>query len=167
MTENYNGILVHDHESTFYNYGSEHQECLAHILRYLKDGMEMEQEKTWHKSMRELLREMIHYRNENESDMDPETVTDFENRYIKVLETAREEYEYVPPSKYCKDGYKLYLRMRKHSKEHLLFLHNVNVPSTNNIAERFLRGYKRKQWQVMSFRCFDTITLAEQPTRYY
>ncbi len=158
VTEYYNGILVHDHESTFYNYGSEHQECLAHILRYLKDGMEMEPEKTWHRSMRELLREMIHYRNEHESDMDSEVVADFETRYMKVLETARDEYEYVPPSKYYKDGYNLYLRMRKHSKEHLLFLHNVNVPSTNNIAERFLRGYKRKQGQVMSFRCFDTIT---------
>ena len=33
--ENYQGILVHDHELTFYNYGSDHQECLAHVLRYL------------------------------------------------------------------------------------------------------------------------------------
>ena len=38
--ENYQGILVHDHELTFYNYGSDHQECLAHVLRYLKDSMQ-------------------------------------------------------------------------------------------------------------------------------
>lgn len=30
VTEEYQGILVHDHESTFYKYGSNHQECLAH-----------------------------------------------------------------------------------------------------------------------------------------
>lgn len=36
VTEDYQGILVHDHESTFYSYGSAHQECCAHVLRYLK-----------------------------------------------------------------------------------------------------------------------------------
>ena len=44
--ETYQGILVHDHESTFYKYGSDHQECLAHILRYLKDSMENEKSLT-------------------------------------------------------------------------------------------------------------------------
>ncbi len=39
VVEEYQGILVHDHESTFYKYGTDHQECLAHILRYLKDSM--------------------------------------------------------------------------------------------------------------------------------
>ena len=33
VTEDYQGILVHDHESTFYQYQTGHQECLAHILR--------------------------------------------------------------------------------------------------------------------------------------
>ncbi len=30
------GTVVQDHESTFYQYGSDHQECLVHVLRYLK-----------------------------------------------------------------------------------------------------------------------------------
>ena len=34
----------------------------------------------------------------------------------------------------------------------LLFLHNKNVPATNNEAERLLRKYKRKQAQAVSFR---------------
>ena len=29
VTEDFQGILVHDHEITFYNYGNAHQECLA------------------------------------------------------------------------------------------------------------------------------------------
>lgn len=41
--ENYQGILVHDRELTFYNYGSDHQECLAHVLRYLKTACKMRQ----------------------------------------------------------------------------------------------------------------------------
>ena len=49
VVEDYQGILVHDHESTFYNYGTDHQECLAHVLRYLKDSMDNEKERTGHK----------------------------------------------------------------------------------------------------------------------
>lgn len=38
--EDYNGIIVQDHEKTFYKYGSAHQECLAHVERYLKDSLQ-------------------------------------------------------------------------------------------------------------------------------
>lgn len=55
VTEDYQGILVHDHEKTFYSYGTEHQECLAHILRYLKDSINNESERTWNKEMRSLV----------------------------------------------------------------------------------------------------------------
>lgn len=36
VVQDYEGILLQDHESTFYQYGSDHQECLVHVLRYLK-----------------------------------------------------------------------------------------------------------------------------------
>ena len=51
VTENYQGILVHDHDITFYNYGADHQECLAHMLRYLKDSMDNEPNRAWNKDM--------------------------------------------------------------------------------------------------------------------
>ncbi len=44
--EDYLGIPVHDHEKTFYNYGAEHQECLAHVLRYLKESIADEGDRT-------------------------------------------------------------------------------------------------------------------------
>ena len=40
---------------------------------------------------------------------------------------------------------------------HLLFLHDIRVPATNNEAERLLRNYKRKQAQVVTFRSFESI----------
>ncbi len=46
VVEDYQGTLVHDHESTFFNYGSDHQECLAHVLRYLKDSISNESDRT-------------------------------------------------------------------------------------------------------------------------
>lgn len=150
----YQGILVHDHERTFYNYGSAHQECLAHVMRYLKDSIDNETERTWSREMRLLVQEMIHDRNnlppENKSN--PEKISEYETRYKEILETARNEYEYIPASEYYKDGYNLYLRMEKYMPNHLLFLHDRRVPTTNNEAERLLRSYKRKQVQAVSFR---------------
>lgn len=158
-TEDYQGILVHDHERTFFRYGTDHQECLAHVLRYLKDSVDNESERTWNIKMHSLIREMIHYRNElpPERECAPKKISEFEGRYDMILQKATEEYEYIPPSTYYRDGYNLYLRMKKYKANHLLFLHNRKVPTTNNEAERLLRSYKRKQAQAMSFRSQESI----------
>ena len=157
--EDFFGILVHDHDKTFYHYGTDHQECLAHILRYLLDSIENEAERSWSREMRSLIQEMIHYRNSLKSGepCDSGVVEDYEKRYSEILKKAKDEYEYIPASDYYKDGYNLYLRMEKYRKNHLLFLHDMRVPPTNNEAERLLRIYKRKQRQAMSFRSFDSI----------
>ncbi len=157
--EDYQGILVHDHEKTFYNYGADHQECLAHVLRYLKDSIDNETDRTWNKEMRSLIQEMIHYRNSLPEEAAPDTkkVNGFEERYRAILRKAKEEYEYIPASEYYKDGYNLYLRMEEYMSNHLLFLHDHRVPATNNESERLLRRYKRKQQQAVSFRGFESI----------
>lgn len=159
VAEDYQGILVHDHEKTFYSYGTGHQECLAHILRYLKDSIDNESERTWNKEMRSLVREMIHYRNSvpDETEPDAEKISEFEDRYRQILQKAKEEYEYIPPNEYYKDGYNLYRRMEEYMSSHLLFLHDHRIPATNNEAKRLLRNYKRKQQQVVSFRSQESI----------
>ena len=141
VVEDYQGTLVHDHDVTFYKYGTGHQECLAHVLRYLKDSMDNEKDRTWNRQMHSLIQEMIHYRNglSESEEPDPQTVSGFEERYKTILSIAGDEYDYEPPGKYYRDGYNLYKRMKKYKKDHLLFLHNKNVPATNNEAERLLR----------------------------
>ena len=157
--EDYQGILIHDHDRTIYNYGTAHQECLAHILRYLKDSIDNEPDRTWNSQMRTLIQEMIHYRNSRERDVKPdaEKIRCFEERYCEILQKARDEYEYIPASDYYKDGYNLYRRMEEYKSSHLLFLTDYRVPTTNNEAERLLRRYKRKQQQAVSFRGFESI----------
>lgn len=152
--ELYSGILVHDHDKTFYKYGGDHQECLEHVLRYLLDSIQNEPERSWNKQMRPLIQEMIHYRNSLPPDSPPneENIIAFERRYDEILDLAQSEYEDIPPSEYFPDGYNLFLRLREYRHNHLLFLHDMNVPATNNLSERLLRGYKRKQKQVMTFR---------------
>ena len=144
---------------TFYNYGTDHQECLAHVLRYLKGSMDNEPDRTWNKDMHSLVQEMIHFRNglQLSEEPDPCKVSEFEERYRKILETARKEYENVPANDYYRDGYNLFLRIEKYMQNHLLFLHDLRVPATNNEAERLLRNYKRKQAQAVTFRSFESI----------
>ena len=160
--EDYQNTMVHDHDMTFHNYGGKHQECNQHPERYLKGVMENEPGLQWSAQMRDLIREMIHFRNSlNPEDgrdpdkIDPAGVAAFEARYDDTIALARKEYEDVPPSKYNKDGFNLYRRMEKYKDSHLLFLHDRRVPPTNNLAERLLRAIKRKSAQVMTFRSFE------------
>ena len=157
--EDYQGILVHDHDTAFYKYGNNHQECLVHVLRYLKNSMENEPSLKWNKKMRELIQKMIHYRNSLISDelLEESMVIKFEKEYLETLAIAKDEYEYEPPSNYYKEGYNLYKRLEKFKSNHLLFLHNLSVPTNNNLSERLARAFKRKQRQVMTFRSFDSM----------
>ena len=109
--------------------------------------------------MRALLKEMIHYRNglPRGEECSKEIINEFEARYLEIINTAKKEYEDEPPGDYYKEGFNLYKRMDKYSENHLLFLHDSRVPTTNNEAERDLRSYKRKQKQAMSFRSFESI----------
>jgi hypothetical protein len=158
--ERYVGILIHDHDITFYSYGGSHQECLAHILRYLKDSIANEPKLEWNKMMHSLLREMIHYfKGRGRGDAkSAEKVKDLEKRYTEILEIAKKEYEYVPPNDYYRDGYNLYKRLDEFSESCLLFLHNAAAVPDNNLSERLLRKIKRKLRQIISWRSFENLS---------
>lgn len=53
---------------------------------------------------------MIHYRNglSESEEPDPQTVSEFEERYKTILSIAGDEYDYEPHGKYYRDGYNLY-----------------------------------------------------------
>jgi hypothetical protein len=159
--ERYVGILIHDHDITFYGYGESHQECLAHVLRYLKDSIANEPELEWNKAMHSLLREMIHYWKGLQKGAEPDAAKaeNLEKRYREIIEVARKEYEYEPPGDYYRDGYNLYRRLDEFSESHLRFLHNANVTPDNNLSERLLRNIKRKLRQVISWRSFESLSL--------
>lgn len=157
--ENYVGIVVHDHDTTFYSYGTKHQECMQHNIRYSKGSIENEKSLEWNVKMLDLIRRMTHYKN-NLCGNDPETVAALEKEYDEILDIAQKEYEYEPPSDYYREGYNLFLRLRKYKESELLFLHDRRVPANNSICERLARVYKRKQKQAIVFRSdagFETV----------
>ena len=156
--EDYQFILVHDHDKTYYNYGSDHQECLAHVLRYLKDSMENEPHLTWNKEMREFLQTMIHEVKESNREIAEDKITEYERRYDEFIKIAEAEYKNHPPTKYYREGYNLFKRMKEYQDNHLLFLHNPEVGYTNNLSERLLRIFKRKMKQAVAFRSTDSVS---------
>ena len=157
--ETFGGILIHDHEACFYSYGSDHQECMVHIERYLRDSIENEKTLTWNRKMLELIQEMIHENNISPAEgIADEKIAEFEARYDAIVQTATKEYEDTPPSDYYRDGYNLYLRMVKYRHNHLLFLSNPLVEPDNNLCERKARILKGKINQAILLRSFEHLT---------
>ena len=157
--ETFGGILIHDHEACFYSYGSDHQECMVHIERYLRDSIENEKGLTWNGQMLRLIQEMIHENNIAPAEgIAEEKTAEFEARYDSIVQTASEEYEATPPSDYYRDGYNLYLLMVEYKHNHLLFLSNPLVEPDNNLCERKARILKGKINQAVSLRSFEHLT---------
>lgn len=150
----YVGIVVHDHDKTFYKYGTGHQECTQHDCRYLIGSRENEPELEWNHKMHALFQEMLHYCNGLGEDEEAEAaiVEAFERRYDEILDKAAEEYADNPPSDYYREGYNLSVRLREYKESELRFLHDKRVPANNSLCERLARVYKRKQKQAMVLR---------------
>ena len=142
--------LIHDHDTTFYSFGDreKHQECLSHLLRYLEAAKDESPGLTWHREMGGLFREMIRKRKAGEPVDYDRTMA----RYSAIIDIGLEEYGNNPPSKYEREGLELLKRLSKYSKENFLFLRNELVDCTNNVCERNLRKYKRKQKRAIVFR---------------
>lgn len=148
----YQQTLVHDHDKTYYNYGADHQECLAHVLRYLQDSIDNEPDYTWNLQIKEFLSSMIHSVKDRRASLTEEEILSFEKRYDEILRTGTVEYTKTPPNKYYRDGFNLHKRMKEYRNNHLLFLRHPEIEYTDNISECALRKYKRKQKQAVTFR---------------
>lgn len=159
--EFFEGILVSDHESTFVLHcGKEHQECLQHILRALREIADKEKEKdvTWAELMIPWIQDAIHYRNQiliGEESPTQEKHDKLLERYHDILNTAEGEYAQFrwgePIPGYTK-GHNLFKRMKDKSDDYLLFLEDLAVPPTNAICEYNARQFKRKSHSVITFR---------------
>ncbi len=155
----YVGCVSHDHDRTFYSYGTSHQECLQHAIRYLVGSTQNEPHLTWNARMLGHVRAMIHWRNSLPpgEGPDPDEVAGLEREYDEILKLAAAEYEEHPPSKYYREGHDLFVRMRDYREAHLLFLRDAGVEPDNSLCERKARVFKRKQHACMAFRSFENM----------
>lgn len=157
--EGYVGCVSHDHDVTFYRYGTSHQECLQHVVRYLVGSTQNEPHLAWNSRMLAHVRAMVHWRKHLPpgAGPDPAEVDAMEARYDEILALAEAEYRERPPTKYYRDGYNLYLRMRDYRDHHLLFLHDPRVDPDNSLCERKARVFKRRQHAAIAFRSHESL----------
>jgi len=136
----YKNVLVHDHLASLVNLPlCEHQECNAHILRYLKGAKELRKRK-FAESMIELLvkahRETLV--SGQKKSLPSERISYYEKEYDRILDAGLKE------SLHHKEDSPLITRMKEYRDWHLLFLSRAEVPFDNNLAERDLRMIKTK-----------------------
>ena len=151
----FSGILVHDHETALYHFGTDHGECNVHIIRYLRKNTEETGHK-WSAGMKDLLYEMNRERKKlmdlGEESFPEEILYDYEKRYMDLIASGRKENK-QPGHRYAKKDEKALLnRLEKYMHNHLLFLHDFSVPFDDNMSERDLRKVKYRQKMAGGFR---------------
>ena len=102
--------------------------------------------------MHRLLRKMIHTAKKNKNGIPDDKIKKLTDKYESILVIASEEYLKHPPDKECMEGFNLQKRLREYQADHLYFLSHPDVDYTNNISERGLRKFKRKQKQAVVLR---------------
>ena len=110
--------------------------------------------------MKSSIAEIIHTVKSNPDGLANSAIEDFEIRYDSILKLADDEYCKYPPSELYPDGFNLFKRLRKYKHNHLLFLHHPEVDYTNNLSERCLRKFKRKQKQAVTFRSMQALNIS-------
>lgn len=149
------GILVHDHDTTFYSYGSQHQECLAHLSRYAQNSIELEPEKEWPKKLKEFLGKAIHEHREAGGKLDDGTLAALTKEFKDILRLGSREHLSDDDSIQNTETRRLLNRLWNYEENVLLFLGRDDVDPSNNVSERKLRAFKRKLKMQMCFRSSD------------
>ncbi len=153
--EKYTGILMHDHETALYHFGTDHGECNVHVIWYLRKNTE-ETQNTWSSQMIKLLCEMNQMRKtaikEKETGFETAVLLGYEKKYDELIVLGRAENKKTK-HRYAKDEEKkLWNRMEKYKRNHLLFMHDFRMPFDNNMSERDLRKAKNRQKMSGGFR---------------
>ncbi|MDR3137149.1 MAG: IS66 family transposase [Coriobacteriales bacterium] len=162
LLADYKGTVVHDHDMSYYNFGSGHAECNVHILRYLKGVCQNEPDVKWAEKMSALLCEANDTCKEaREADvkaLEDDVIADIEARFDDIVAVAEDEYVDAAklPAKYRPEGVALYKRLGEFKGSHLAFIHDLNIPFDNNRSERDLRCVKKKTKQTGGFRSTTT-----------
>lgn len=148
----YEGIVVHDHFKPYQLLQKcIHAECNAHIDRYLKSGIEVDNNKEC-EEMLELLHEMLARKIElieNGMDkMEESEIARFEERYLEIANQGLKKYYDTHRNyekKYEPEFVPTFKRMIEFKEDHLRFIKDFRVPYTNNAAERQCRVIKNKK----------------------
>ena len=152
LLREYEGIVMHDHFKSYQNLQKcNHAECNAHIDRYLKCGIEVDNNEEC-KEMLELLHKMLSKKTEliekGIYKIEDDELTKFEERYLEIANRGLKKYyetHKIYEKKYEPEYIPTFKRMIEFKEDHLRFIKDFRVPYTNNAAERQCRIVKNKK----------------------
>ena len=102
LLTDYEGTVVHDCFSLYFQYDVSHGLCNAHILRELKYISE-EMSRSWASEMSEHLKSGLKIKEENGIPKEQE-YAEYEKKYIAILEMGKEQQPQAPPKPEGKRG---------------------------------------------------------------
>lgn len=161
----FNGRLVHDSWKPYLNYDCNHSLCNAHLLRDLKFLLE-ELHQTWAGEMSDLLLKMKAFTEKHKIFISQLTEAQKEpwlKRYRSIVAKGRAANpitETLNPKpkrgrRKLTKAQNLLRRLEFHESSVLAFLHDLQVPFTNNLAEQDIRMIKVRQKVSGCFRTFE------------
>lgn len=155
ILKEFTGTLIHDHETALYHFGTGHGECNVHLERYLRKNTE-ETGNAWSRDMSGFLRGMNHARKEELSagrrGFSAGRLEQYGKRYDEILAAGREENQHTKGKVARQEENALLNRLEAYKANHLLFLHDFDVPFSNNMSEKDLRICKNRQKMAGGFR---------------
>lgn len=147
----YTGVAVHDHWSPYFTFTDcDHAVCNEHLVREL-EGVVVRDDARWARNLKNVLydgltlKEQYHH---NGQPIPTDTINALIRRYRKWIRSGYAATPEPPPTPNArgrpKRGKTLALldRLRHHEEATLRFLHDPEVPWSNNQAERDIRPAK-------------------------
>ncbi len=157
----YTGVAIHDHWSPYFGFGCDHGVCNEHHVREL-DGVAERDGQAWAERMKIVLYdglELKHRHHDKGRNIPGKDIKAITKRYEQCLRdgyavTPEPASSPLPKRGRPKRGKTLSLldRLRDRKREALRFLHDQNVPWSNNQAERDIRPMKIQQKVSGGFR---------------
>lgn len=143
-------IVEHDHNKVNYNkdYRYQNAECNRHLITDLRKVTENLKHE-WTRELTELLATTNKKREKLiESEVEGFTqgeLNEIEDKFEKIMLKAYQENESETQKYYVSEEKTLITRILDFKNEYLLWIYNFDIPFTNNLSERGLRGAKSKQ----------------------
>jgi len=163
-------VVEHDHNCVNYNkeYKFTNAECNRHLISDLKNVIDNFNH-TWAKKLIELLTKTNNKRKrlieKGEENFSQEELNKFEDKFEKIMiEASMENQKERDEGKYYAGNEAVLIRrILDYKNEYFLWVYDFDVPFTNNLSERSLRGIKSKQkasgqfWNIESANWYATI----------
>lgn len=143
-------VVEHDHNIINYNkeYSFINAECCQHLLRDLQKVTDNLPNRTWSNNLKKLFQEYDHKRKELISNnIDKFSEEDFNNFISGInqnLLLGVEEYSNDSKVYYADKEEDLLIRLMEYRDNYIYWTLDFDLPFTNNLSERGLRGIKSK-----------------------